>query len=661
MLRHSLMFAAVASMSAIAQETEIRIIGDASISETELRNALSGRLDHIRTHPATPFRAADAAFLIEQTYRNAGFNDATLYWKILGPRLIQVRVEEGPRDLLGEVEVLDVPNEKLNEVLVDLFKLKPVERASGFAAVPYQEGDDELGLDLMRKQMRSIGFYDAEVSIVSRTKNPRTGEIDFVIDVDPGAIATIASPRLEGSMAPGTRAALGTVTGEPATTGNLNLLRSKVEQSYRSQGFIRAEIRMTLEREGKNVRPIFTVTEGEQVVLRDIRVTGEEKTDPARIRVRLDDLKGTAVDGNLVRERIGELVATGAFASVRTELEPVSDGKVDALLRIREAEARGVSLHVGVDSYEGAFVGAGYYDRNLWGRILNFNSGFEISQRSLLGEISVSNPWIAGSDVSGKVRLFANSRDHEGYDVLRTGFEAGVVWPVTDHYELEASAGWTFNQLTADGLLPGELGDTDYQNPYIRLSQKLDYRDNPVLPTKGWHLATPFELGAAVGDDSSTYAKAGFESSYHHTLGESGRLSLGLRSQLLIPLSGDDRLPIDLRLFNGGARSVRSFAERELGPWSVTGYPVGGQASWVANVEYSHLLAGPLRGVVFIDAGGLSREWEDLGFTDPEVAIGLGLRLDLPIGPVRFEYGHNLTRDGHDPSGSFHFAIGAAF
>jgi outer membrane protein insertion porin family len=44
-----------------------------------------------------------------------------------------------------------------------------------------------------------------------------------------------------------------------------------------------------------------------------------------------------------------------------------------------------------------------------------------------------------------------------------------------------------------------------------------------------------------------------------------------------------------------------------------------------------------------------------------EVAAGLGLRLDLPIGPVRLEYGHNMTQGRGEPGGTWHFAIGTTF
>ena len=69
----------------------------------------------------------------------------------------------------------------------------------------------------------------------------------------------------------------------------------------------------------------------------------------------------------------------------------------------------------------------------------------------------------------------------------------------------------------------------------------------------------------------------------------------------------------------------------------------------------------PVKGVLFFDAGSLARDHEDMWSADVELATGLGLRLNLPIGPVRVEYGYNLTRDDGEPTGTFHFAIGNAF
>ena len=66
-------------------------------------------------------------------------------------------------------------------------------------------------------------------------------------------------------------------------------------------------------------------------------------------------------------------------------------------------------------------------------------------------------------------------------------------------------------------------------------------------------------------------------------------------------------------------------------------------------------------GGAFFDAGVLSQNYSKLTSASIEAAVGLGLRLDLPIGPVRLEYAYNLTRNPGEPVGTFHFAIGFGY
>ena len=82
-------------------------------------------------------------------------------------------------------------------------------------------------------------------------------------------------------------------------------------------------------------------------------------------------------------------------------------------------------------------------------------------------------------------------------------------------------------------------------------------------------------------------------------------------------------------------------------------HPLGGTSWWVANFEYTRTMVGPVKGVAFFDAGALD--------SDIEMAVGLGVRIDLPVGPIRLEYGHSLTQDSGEPTGAFHFAIGTTF
>jgi len=190
--------------------------------------------------------------------------------------------------------------------------------------------------------------------------------------------------------------------------------------------------------------------------------------------------------------------------------------------------------------------------------------------------------------------------------------------------------------------------------------QNWDYRDSAVMPKSGWHLNVPVQIGAAAGAETSTYLKMGLEGGWYRPLGEKWRLGIGGAAEWVLPSGDIQDLPIDLRTFNGGPRSVRSFPERELGP-KVGGDPFGGDFSWAVNAEVIRKVAGPLNAVGFFDAGGTSGNYVPPGEEGVELAAGLGMRLDLPIGPVRLECGHNLTRAAGEPSGTWHFAIGTTF
>ena len=135
-------------------------------------------------------------------------------------------------------------------------------------------------------------------------------------------------------------------------------------------------------------------------------------------------------------------------------------------------------------------------------------------------------------------------------------------------------------------------------------------------------------------------------------------LALGARVGYIAPILDD--LPIDVRFFNGGGTTVRSFAERQLGPKDSGGNPLGGDIYTVANVEYTFPITGGLQGAVFVDAGSLKND-DVPGSDEMRYAVGAGLRYKLPIGPLRIDYGINPNPRAQEDFGAFHFSFGFAF
>jgi len=61
--------------------------------------------------------------------------------------------------------------------------------------------------------------------------------------------------------------------------------------------------------------------------------------------------------------------------------------------------------------------------------------------------------------------------------------------------------------------------------------------------------------------------------------------------------------------------------------------------------------------IVFVNSGSY-----DFSTSDVNADIGIGLRLDLPIGPIRVDYGYPVIHDSFNgPPGKFNFNIGYQF
>ena len=120
-------------------------------------------------------------------------------------------------------------------------------------------------------------------------------------------------------------------------------------------------------------------------------------------------------------------------------------------------------------------------------------------------------------------------------------------------------------------------------------------------------------------------------------------------------------MPIYERLYLGGGNNLRGFPFREVGPKDQFGEPIGGNSLARATVELTFPIIEKARGAIFYDTGFVNGESWSFGFNHIASDVGIGLRLDLPIGPLRIDYAWPLQRDGYNGSGRFNFSVGYQF
>jgi len=242
-------------------------------------------------------------------------------------------------------------------------------------------------------------------------------------------------------------------------------------------------------------------------------------------------------------------------------------------------------------------------------------------------------------------------------------------------------------KITSDGIKSQFLGSTDYLVNTLGLTNTLDVRDSPYVTPRGFLVSNTLDLASNAFGSDIEYIRGTMRVGYYLPFGpkvltpgvvedqpgtplqrwfQQSLIAFGARGGIIhsLTVSGPAEaaaIPIDERFFNGGADSVRSFGERELGPHDNKGHPIGGEFFTVFNIEYNFPILGELQGAVFTDAGNLLPTSEEVGLNDLRYAIGAGLRYKLPIGPIRLDYGVNPDPHPDEDFGAFHFSFGFAF
>jgi outer membrane protein insertion porin family len=146
------------------------------------------------------------------------------------------------------------------------------------------------------------------------------------------------------------------------------------------------------------------------------------------------------------------------------------------------------------------------------------------------------------------------------------------------------------------------------------------------------------------------------------------------------PYNGQE-IPIFERFRIGGDRSVRGFSYGSIYPldendqafFTEQGALLGGDRYMVLNLEAVYYVAGPLKLVLFFDAGNAWLEGQSFNPFKMRASAGAELRMFLPIfqAPLRFIYGINLDPkvikgvNGnpllYEKSSDFQFSIGTTF
>jgi outer membrane translocation and assembly module TamA len=443
-------------------------------------------------------------------------------------------------------------------------------------------------------------------------------------------------------------------------------------------------------------RVVWKAELGPRVRLGAIEVTGLDRVQEKIVRRELQFREGDVYSGKTLGESERRVYDLGLFRSVAIQAnrpdrgsEPEPDARAEAAepqreqpeprseevwpveVRVAERDLRSFRISVGYGTEDLFRTRASWLHRNFLGEARHFEVRGEYSALIAGASAELRQAHLLDSDVRGWIRGTAFQEDEPAYDANRVISGIGVERLFARHWIVSAEPivewGRVEDSKVDDPTDPD--GPREVFLDSLRLALRRSTVDDEVDPRRGSRLEFTLEPSTrALGSDLN-YLEATVEGRayvpIHVTV-----LAIRLKASTFEPLGSDGRgdVPLFKRLYAGGSVSVRGFDYHRLGPRDKDGDPLGGLSLAEGSLELRFpiwpavggLLSG-LGGVVFLDAGEVSKRPHDWRGDDFFYAGGGGLRLGTPVGPIRLDVGHVLNPSDFEKDFRVHFSVGHTF
>ncbi len=547
------------------------------------------------------------------------------------------------------------------------------------------------------------GWPRALVTSVDLIRDAEDKAIDVTVHVDQGPPVMIDKVETYGFdvLDPGDQEAIqqrmSVSAGMRRVQGDVRNTRTSTLAALHERGYAYAAVNVL---EGEGTAPghvsLYVIAEpGPQAVFGRITVTGNAGVSDGRIKSLISMREGQQFRISRVLDSQRRLYNREIFqfVSVNADTEGPMGAPVPVAIVLTQAKPRRLSLTPGFGSEEKARLTTTI-------RHLNFFGGARTAQATIRGSsldrgvrLNVEEPSLFRRGISmsaGAQYWYANqpayrlttkggrvtfAKQRAGSDPVRlkqslTTLSVTFVDEFEDYTVSEAALNDPafYDDLIALGLNPN-TGRGKGQLLALVADLQRNTTPNLVDARSGYLLSAHVEQAGRWMPGAYNYIEYTAEARKYETFGNvvvAGRARIGTIDAPGVLASN---VPFFKRYFLGGSSGLRGWGRFEISPLTVSGTPIGGHSMFESSAEVRVPAFAKFALVGFVDAGNVWFDSYDFNLNDLRVDVGPGLRYVTPIGPVRVDFGYQLTRvagllvDGQPEPRRWriHFSIGQAF
>lgn len=617
-------------------------------------------------------------------------------------------ISEGPKLVVKRITF--VGNESiLPKDLRKVMKTKPEDLLSFFTKsgrlLPAQVEEDRAAL---RTLYQNRGFADAEIADIQTQPLGNDG-VELIVTVVEGPQYRVNTVKLEGANVVTQDELLSRMKmlgGQLFTPKGMGDDLKALRDFYGTRGYVdMVAMPEVLPAGAGAVDVTYRIDEGVQSYVNLVNIQGNTRTQDRVIRRELAVKPGDVFDTTLVDVSKKRLENLNYFSRVETPAtDTIVPGRKDLNVIVEEKRTGSFNFGVGFSTIDSLLGFAELQQTNFdvlnWPNFTGGGQRFRIRGQYGLERsdfvVSLTEPWFLGYKLSVGVEGYYRNANflsavysQENYGVA---FQARKqVWRALSargEYRIENIRIYDVDNVDQNDFFFPDGFDDDYTGnenagPVIEDAAGTytksvftgaltwDTRDSLFLTRKGELVElTAFIAGGPLGGTVQDY---GISLEFAKYFPLPWDMIFLIKGQVAITNgwgdasgSSDDGygngVPIFDRLYLGGANNMRGFNFREVGPVDQYGNPIGGNSLAYLTFETTFPIVSRVRGAVFTDMGFVNVDPGDFGTENLNADIGIGLRLDLPIGPIRVDYGIPVIYDSwNGPPGKFNFNIGYQF
>jgi outer membrane protein insertion porin family len=445
--------------------------------------------------------------------------------------------------------------------------------------------------------------------------------------------------------------------------------RIKTKIADLGYAYVQVQPDLRKDKEGKSVDVVYRITPGKKVRIRNVIISGNNRTLDRIIRRELFLAPGDTYSLSNLKDSRNALGRTGYFESNTIEEKRIDDETMDLIVQAKEAPTGNIQIGGGYGSFGGLLLSVAVSDRNIFGSGINLGLNLERSQRTSNYSFNISNPRLNDSDFSGNFSIFDSSTEYDSYTTASTGLSLGTGHRFNRFVNGYMGYNYSSNSYTdvdeTNPLFRSDLYE-NYGKSSVIFSGTFDNTDDYYVPREGYTFSQSFEV-AGLGADAE-FVKSRTSFGAYKGLQKLTDFDLILRYKArLNSVAETGMLPIAEKFYMGGIGSVRGYQSYSLSPNSGIDSDsdgeldlIGGTKTFSNSLEFSVPLVpeARMRATAFIDYGMIG----DDSFNEiKRGGYGVSLEWFSPVGPLQLVFSNPIGDKPGDDITHFEFTIGQRF